>query len=73
MLKSFKIFLNEENKVKPTQKSSEIPKKLPPKQSPAKKPQPKPTETPKSGRNIQDKFEKSPNLGEKPYTKRGKA
>jgi hypothetical protein len=71
MLKSFKIFLNEGNEVKPTQKSSEIPKKLPPKQQPAKKPQPKPTETPKSGRNIQDKFEKSPDLGPKPYKKGG--
>lgn len=71
-MKTFKNFLFEENKVKPVSPARQIPSKLPPKSPNIGKSTKKQEEKPKTPERKPDRFEKSPDLGPKPYTRRGK-
>lgn len=67
-MKNFKDFLIETEKIKPVSPAQRIPKRLPPKnpQNP-KKSEPKPRTSEPKPRTDGDKFEKSRNLGFRPY------
>jgi len=67
-MKSLQELIFEIKKVTPASPASKIPKKLPPKQeSPKEKPK-KSENSESTGRKIEDKVEKSPDLGKKPYS-----
>jgi hypothetical protein len=72
-MKSFKNLLVEIEKIKPTSPSSKIPPKFPPKSPKSSKSSPKSSpSSSESSPKPPDRFEKSPDLGPKPYTRRGK-